>query len=108
APSGGYDDWPNQAAVCLCRFINVTVIKPQPRAFPGRRSAARVSKPFVSEVAAGGYRSSRQIAGVNGPFILLVITETMHVDAVIAGGQIAKMHNHRVSHFRMDDGTDDS
>src|SRR5581483_3279074 len=107
-PSRGYNDWPHQAAVCFCRLVDVTMIKPEPRAFSRRRSAARVSKPSISKVAAGRHRSSRQVAGVNGPFILLVITEAVHVDAVIPGCQIAKMHYHRVSHFSTDDGTKDS
>src|SRR5689334_10172079 len=32
----------------------------------------------------------------------------MHVDAVVARGQISKMHHHRVSYFRANDGAEDA
>lgn len=107
-PPRGDNDWSHQAAIRLHRLIDVAVIKPKPRAFSSRRAAARISKPVVSEVAARRDSTARKIIRVNRSFVLFVIAKAMHVDAVVASCQIAKMHHHPISHFGADDGAKNS
>src|SRR5260221_4868775 len=104
APGRGHDDWPDQAAIRFHRLIDVSVVKPQTRAFSSRRTAGGISEPCVGKVAAWRHGNSRQIVRVNSSFILFVIAEAMHVDAVVGRRKISKMHHHRVSYFRPDDG----
>src|SRR5580765_1282497 len=80
----GNNDWSDQAAISLDGLIDVAVIKPQTRAFSGRRTAAGISKPVVGEVTAGRHRNAGQIIGINGAFILFVVAQAVHMNAVIA------------------------
>lgn len=102
----GDNNWSHQAAICLYWLIHVAVIKPEPRAFSSRRAAARIRKPMVSEVAARRDSNARKIIRVNRSFVLFVIAKAMHVDAVVASCQIAKMYHHPISHFSADDGAE--
>src|SRR6476646_9038184 len=101
----GNNDWSDQAAISLHRLIDMAVIKPEPGAFSGRRTAVGISEPVVSEVAAGRHRNAGQIIRINGAFILFVIAQAVHMNAVVASRKIAKMYHHRVAYFRPDDGT---
>src|SRR5260221_14486482 len=77
APGRGHDDWPDQAAIRFHRLIDVSVVKPQTRAFSSRRTAAGISKPCVGKVTPWRHSNSRQIVRVNSSFILFVIAEAM-------------------------------
>src|SRR6476646_10990349 len=53
ASARSHNDWSDQAAIGFHRLVDVTVIKPQTRTFSGRRPAAGIGQPMVSEIAAG-------------------------------------------------------
>src|SRR4029077_2596604 len=61
APARGHEDGSDQAAIGFHRLVDVTVVKPQTRAFPSGRTAAGISEPSVSKVAAWRHCNSRQI-----------------------------------------------
>src|SRR5258708_34231397 len=90
APGRGHDDWPDQATIRFHRLIDVSVVKPQTRAFSSRRTPAGITKPCVGKATPCRHSNSRQIVGGNSSFILLGIAEAMHGDAGAGSRSVSK------------------